>query len=239
MSINRRYCEVGLLDGKIWVIGGFYYNKPENEPRRGWDDKPVNSVEIYDPETGKWSPGPLLDVPRAETVACTMAGRLYVFGSTGKETIFNTLSIGPGEDEWRIEPPAPVQIWQTDGCTVNDKAYIVIGRSTGMIMYDPATMSWHTDIPIIPGSIAPRSAVMAAYKGKVWIISGHGAEDEKHVFIYDPQDKTWSNGPSYPYPCFWTFGMEANGNLYVPGGSTMVQNRKSYVYWDQFKVLKH
>lgn len=239
MSINRRYCEVGLLDEKIWVIGGFYYSKQENEPRKGWDDKPVNSVEIYDPETGKWSAGPPLDVPRAETVACTMAGRLYVFGSTGKETIFNTLSIGPGENEWRIEPPAPVQIWQTDGCAVNDKAFIVIGRSTGMIMYDPATMSWHTDLPEIPGSRAPRSTNAGAYKGKVWVISGHSTSNEKEVLIYSPEDKTWSEGPSYPFQSSWTFGIEADGKLFIPGGAAMVRNRENYLYWDQFKVLKN
>ena len=50
MSTNHRYCSVGLLDGKIWVIGGF--NKSDKVPEkegRMWNDTPVNTVEIYDP----------------------------------------------------------------------------------------------------------------------------------------------------------------------------------------------
>ena len=237
MSMNHRYCEVGLLDGKIWVIGGFNYNVPANIPRKGWSDILTNTVEIYDPGTGTWSLGPQLDVPRGETVACTMAGRLYVFGSTGKE-IFSTLSIGPGETKWRTEPAAPVPIWQTDGCAVNDKAYIVIGRSKGMIMYDPATQTWHTDLPDIPGAKAPRSTIVGAYKGKVWIISGHSVDNVLQVYKYSPDERSWTFGPSFPYSASWSFAMEAEGKLYVPGGATNSRNRKGYVYWDLFRVLE-
>lgn len=235
MSMNRRYCEISVLDGKIWVIGGF--NKTSEAPRKMWNDTPTNSVEIYDPIMGSWSTGPPMDVPRAETVACTMKGRLYVFGSTGKET-FNTISIAPGEKEWRIEPGAPFPISQTDGCAINDKAYIIAGGSTGLIMYDPDTQTWHTDLPPIPGSKPTRSAALAAYKGKIWVISGRGVGDGTQVIIYSPADKSWTFGPSYPVAAFWTFGIEANGNLYVPGGSISSENRGVFVYWDLFRVLK-
>lgn len=235
MSMNRRYCEIGVLDGKIWVIGGF--NKTSEAPRKMWNDALTNSVEIYDPIKGSWSTGPPMDVPRAETVACTMKGRLYVFGSTGKET-FSTISIAPGEKEWCIEPGAPFPISQTDGCAINGKAYIMAAGSTGLIMYDPDTQTWHTDLLPIPGSKPTRSSALAAYKGKIWVISGRGTGDGTQVLIYSPVDNSWTFGPSYPVPAFWTFGIEANGNLYVPGGSISSENLGVYVYWDLLRVLK-
>jgi len=124
MSINRRYSNVGLLDGKIWVIGGY-------EKINGKESK-THLVEIFDPVTRSWATGPDLDLPRAETVTATVANRLYVFGSNSDEMVC-TLSISAGEKQWRTEPAAPYAILQTDGCVHNDKVYIMIG-GVGLIM---------------------------------------------------------------------------------------------------------
>ncbi len=234
MSINRRYCSVGILDGKIWVIGGFH--KTSNNEKDMWNDSPVNTVEIYDPVNMTWSAGPALDVPRAETVTCTMAGRLYVFGSTGKET-FKTLSIAPGEKEWRTEPTAPYPVFQTTGCVLNNQAYIMTG-SNGLIMYDPATQTWQKNFPPIPGAKAPFSSIVVTYKKEIWVISGRGNDDGTKTWIYLPQGKQWREGPSIQYPTMWANGIEVNGDLYVFGGATTSKIRGKYVYWDAIRVLR-
>jgi N-acetylneuraminic acid mutarotase len=234
MSINRRYCNVGLLDGKIWVIGG--YNKTSEKEGVMWNDLATNTVEIYDPKTRSWSSAPSLDLPRAETVTCTIADRLYVFGSSGKE-IYSTLSIASGEKQWRVEPAAPYPVLQTNGCVLDNRAYIMIG-GVGLIMYDPATQTWHKDFPPVPGSKAPLSSALITHNGKIWVISGREIDDETKVFIFAPGEKQWSYGPSFPYPAKWANGIEVNGRLYAFGGATLSKYRNRYVYWDAIRVLK-
>lgn len=237
MSTNHRYCSVGLLEGKIWVIGGF--NKSDKTPEKKvkmWDDSPMSTVEIYDPVNRTWTTGPSLDVPRAETVACTMVGRLYVFGSTGND-IFNTLSIAPGETQWRIEPAAPYPVFQTTGSSLYNRAFIMAGGN-GLIMYDPLTQSWQNDLPMIPGLEPPLSSIVVTYNNEIWVISGRGNDDGTKVWIYSPQDKKWRAGPSFPYPTMWANGIEVNGSLYIYGGATQSKIRNSYVYWDAIRILK-
>jgi hypothetical protein len=238
MPTNRRYCSVGLLDGKIWVIGGF--NKSDKIPEkegRMWNDSPINTVEIYDPVQRSWTAGPSLDVPRAETVACMMAGRLYVFGSTGNE-IYKTLSIGPGEKQWRAEPAAPYPVFQTTGCVLNNQTYIMAGGN-GLIIYDPETQTWQKDIPLIPGSKPPFSSIVVKFNKDIWVISGRGNDDGTKAWIYSPVDKKWRSGPSFPYPTMWANGIEVNGRLYIFGGATMSKIRNTYLYWDAIRVLNN
>jgi N-acetylneuraminic acid mutarotase len=238
MSTNHRYCSVGLLEGKIWVIGGF--NKSDKIPEkegRMWNDSPINTVEIYDPVQRSWTAGPSLDVPRAETVACTMAGRLYVFGSTGNE-IFKTLSIGPGEKQWRTEPAAPYPVFQTTGCVLDNKAYIMAGGN-GLLIYDPETQTWQKDLPLIPGSKPPFSSIVVTFRKEIWVISGRGNDDGTKTWIYSPQEKKWRVGPPFPYPTMWANGIEVNGRLYIYGGATMSKIRNTYLYWDAIRVLNN
>jgi N-acetylneuraminic acid mutarotase len=234
MSINRRYCNVGLLDGKIYVIGG--YNKTSENSDKMWNDLATNTVEIYDPVKKIWSAGPSLDVPRAETFTCSISGRLYVFGSSG-EGVFKTLSIAPGEKQWRLEPAAPYPVFQTDGCVIKNKAYMMAG-GVGLIMYDPLTQTWEKSFPQVLGSKAPLSSALVAYNGKIWVISGRQIDDETQVSIYDPDENKWTYGPSFPYSTKWTDGIEVNGHLYVFGGSTLSKNRNRYVFWDAIRILK-
>lgn len=235
MSINRRYCSVGLLEGKIWVIGG--NNIAGERKGRDWNDTPVNTVEIYDPVSGKWTPGPELDVPRAETITLTMAGRLYVFGANGKEK-YNTLSIAPDEKSWRTEPPSPYPILQTTGCVYNSQAYIMIG-GVGLIMYDPATQTWHQDFPPVPGSKAPWSSALVTSDNKILVISGREIDDGTKVFVYSPAERSWSYGTPIPYPTLWAGAIDMKGCIYLFGGATLSNNRKDYVFWDLIRVLKN
>ena len=45
------------------------------------DDQPFSSTKLFDPATGRWSDGPLLDVARGDPVAVTLAEGRVVAGS--------------------------------------------------------------------------------------------------------------------------------------------------------------
>src|SRR5437764_477391 len=63
-------CEAGtdVLDGKIYVLGGWSTNSSET-----W-----NAVQIYDPATNKWSAGPKMPVGVNHNGAAVAGGKLYV-----------------------------------------------------------------------------------------------------------------------------------------------------------------
>lgn len=51
--------------------------------------KSLDSVEVYDYSTNTWTPGPSLQVPRANAGLAVLAGRLYIVG--GYESMYSAL----------------------------------------------------------------------------------------------------------------------------------------------------
>jgi hypothetical protein len=59
-----------LADGRVLVVGGF-----------GATGRPLASTELYDPQTGQWSPGPTLDQARANHLALRLpSGQVIIAG---------------------------------------------------------------------------------------------------------------------------------------------------------------
>ncbi|HCL27157.1 MAG TPA: hypothetical protein DIC52_01815, partial [Candidatus Latescibacteria bacterium] len=53
LSFPRRYNGIAELDGRIWIVGG------EGElGDRGGEPTTLDVVNIYDPATDTWTPGP-------------------------------------------------------------------------------------------------------------------------------------------------------------------------------------
>jgi N-acetylneuraminic acid mutarotase len=227
MKITRRYCSVGILDDKIWVVGGYIIDG---------NDQATNTVEIYDPVTDSWTDGPMLNVPCVQAVAAVVKGRLYVMFSNKERTINYTTSIAPGEIIWRSDPPPPYPIFQTDGCELDNKIYLIV-PAVGLIMYDPASQTWQTDFPKIPQTQAPRAAAVVNNKNQVWVISGTDVEDEKMVWCFSPKEREWIQGPSVPKSIRWADGIEVNGKLYVFGGATYSERHEIFVFWNTIYML--
>ncbi len=227
MKIKRRYCSVGILDGKIWAVGGYIIDG---------SNQGTNTVEIYDPVTDSWSDGPMLNVPCVQSVAAVVKGRLYVIFSNEERTINYTVSISPGETNWRSDPPPPYPIYQTDGCELDNKIYIIV-PAVGLITYDPALQVWKNDFPAIPETKAPRAAAVVNYKNQVWVISGADVEDEKMVWYFSPAEMKWKKGPSVPQSIRWADGIEVNGKLYVFGGATYSARHEIFVFWNTLYTL--
>jgi serine/threonine-protein kinase PknK len=86
-------------DGKIVIVAGLLR-----------DDTPSAQVDFYDPDTDRWSPGPPLPRPLHHTAVGVLGERLYVVaGYTGAagawQPVADVHSLGPGETQWRPEPP--------------------------------------------------------------------------------------------------------------------------------------
>lgn len=229
MSINRRYCNVGQLDGKIWVVGG--YRKVNGK------ETAVNSVEIYDPVTKKWTEGPALDVPCVESVAGVINNRLYVVVNVEGELESKVFSISSGDEIWMQETSLPYVIKQTDGCVFNDNLYVITPEK-GLLLYNTESNEWKTDLKPFPNNEVPRAAAVVTYKDKIWVISGADVEDKTAVRIYSPEKDEWTEGPAFSKPAFWADGCEVNGRLYVFGGATLDKVHDRFVFWNTIYKLK-
>jgi hypothetical protein len=229
MSINRRYCNVGVLGRKVWVIGGY--------ERKAKGEHATPTIEIYDPKTGEWESGPSLAYPCAQSVVGTINDRLYVVFSDENRTRSYAFSISENEDQWQEETPPPCPVAQTDGCVHNGHLFLVI-PGVGLISYCPKTKVWQTDYKSIPGTKAPRAAAVADYKGEIWVISGTDIPDEKSVWSYSLKSRNWYQRPGLPHPTFWADGIQVGKKLYVFGGASYSSKHNRFVFSNKLWYYK-
>ena len=99
-SVPCRYLgKVGInaacLDGKLYAIGGGTSNG-------------VSSVEIFDPQTSKWSDGPSLPTGVHRGAAVALDDRILVFGGSGEEgTSDKVFEFKLSSNQWTSKEPMP------------------------------------------------------------------------------------------------------------------------------------
>src|SRR5262250_374979 len=71
MPTARQEISVAVLDGKVFVIGGYDAN-----------GQSTATVEVYDPRTNAWKRAAPLPIATNHNAAATVNGRLYAFGGT-------------------------------------------------------------------------------------------------------------------------------------------------------------
>jgi hypothetical protein len=82
MATVRTLYGTAVLDARIYVLGG-----------QDSTIETLSSVEVFDPATNSWSPGPSLRAPRAETAAAAVHGTLFLIGGfVGVFPISSTLN---------------------------------------------------------------------------------------------------------------------------------------------------
>lgn len=92
MSISRGYFATCLLNGKIYVAGGYK------------DNSVTSKVECYDPVSNVWSTRSSLGHARSDFGLVALSGKLYAIG--GKKYIER---FDPAQNAWTVV------CWQTDG----------------------------------------------------------------------------------------------------------------------------
>ena len=109
------------LDGKIYLLGGRW--QPPGE---------LTTIEVYDPETNVWEPGPSLDTARGGIAATVLDGRIFVLGGevimSGRETLDSVEVLDPAAATWSFAPQMPVTLHGVPAVT-HDGAVYVLGGS--------------------------------------------------------------------------------------------------------------
>lgn len=239
----RTEVAVALLDGKIYVLGGF--------TPKGVTDQ----VEVWDPTTGKWESRSPLPHPLHHTTATVVDEKLYVIGGfhSGMWTPVNTVyEYDPQKDKWREKAPMPTARGALAAGALDGKIYAVGGalrkffglkNSAANEVYDPKSDRWSLLAPIP----TPRDHLtVSTHKGKLYAIGGRIDVNYNHNLganeAYDPKSNQWTPRKPLPTPRSGITSQTLDGKILVFGGEsgegTFTENEAYDPETDSWKTLQ-
>jgi hypothetical protein len=115
LPTQRNHLAMVALNGRIVVAGG--------RTGPGAMAERVDTVEIYDPKTRRWTKGAPLPAPRGGITGAAHAGCMFVFGGEGERTHVlgltpNTYVYDPRADRWTQLPDLPIAVHGLKGSAV-------------------------------------------------------------------------------------------------------------------------
>ena len=180
MPVSRLYFGLGVVDEKVYIIGG----------TTGWrddDEERIDRVDIYNSGTNMWVKGPPKMPTRREPSGAGVVGnRIYVIGGTGWPRVDNT----PGPYLTVIEEYDPIsRQWQKKSdmlhsrgscatVVVRDEVYLIGGftweaggfkQLATVDVYNPQRESWR-ESPALPTALFPAGA--ATVNGNIYVFGG-------------------------------------------------------------------
>lgn len=134
MPTSRILASSGLVDGKVYVIGGYV---PKGDP--------VSAVDVYDPATDTWTQVADLPTLRSAMVSCVLHHSIYaISGFVSRAQGIADVPVVEVYDsttgEWQQGPDLPQPVRAVPCAAVNSKVYVFgsPGARTDVWEYDPA-----------------------------------------------------------------------------------------------------
>ena len=203
MGLTKTGFGVGVVDGKIYVIGGHPYGGESHEVT-------IDDNSEYDPATDRWASKSSMPGPLAWFGTAVYQNEIYVIGGAwflmGTE-VSDVRVYNPATDTWTSRASMPTARATAQANIVDGKIYVIGGEKNGEVInvnevYDPVTDTWATRTPIPTPVSGYASAVV---DGKIYVISGltpvANSTSTSLVSlnqIYDPKTDTWSLGEPLP-----------------------------------------
>jgi N-acetylneuraminic acid mutarotase len=222
----RQEIAPAYLNGKIYVVGGMTST-----------GSPSNMVDIYNPETDRWSVGTPLPVARHHLSLTAAYGKLYAIGgvSSAFPTFTPALQVfeyDPSTDSWTSKAPLEHTKIEHVAATVDGKIYVVGGRNEyvsadTLEIYDPLTDVWTRGAPL---SLARTHSSIAVIDNKLYAAGGRtlvldpGSIPAYHFVnynqleVYSPDSDSWENLLPMPTARSALGAASLDGKLYTFGG---------------------
>ncbi len=184
LKVARRVSAV--LDGKVYVFGGFFPKKAGDPP--GPPDYSMDVYE-YDVARNEWSKKAPMPIGFGFSTAAAYAigDKIFVIVGWGTDGFRNDLlEYTPATDQWRTRAPRPTYRTNAATAAVNGKLYVLGGSGTiddgpwalnkrgdqksHVEIYDPASNSWTTGqaAPMLsrPSTRAAFTAIRSMYSAQ-------------------------------------------------------------------------
>lgn len=192
MPVPRVEFDMGVVDGKIYIIGG--------ATRLGGER--ISRVDVYNPVTDTWVKGRGMPTPRENLGVGVVSNRIYAIGGRGwpKVRLGPHLTVIEEYDsrsrQWRKRGDMlDTRDWFAT-VVVTDSIYLIGGviwngleyeYLASVNVYDPRKDTW-SDLPAMPIPLLPQGA--AAVDGRIYVFGGSGnvgkgVELLPDVVVYD------------------------------------------------------
>lgn len=220
MPTARTEVAGAVLDGKIYVIGGYDES-----------GKTTDVVEVYDPQTDRWSRGSSLPERVDHAAATAYNNKLFVVGGyiavEGQRTPTNKSFIyDPSKDKWQEIKSMPTSRGALTANFINDVLYAIGGQDLSRKTvntneaYDPKSDTWIERQPMPTKRHHLASAVVG---GKLYVIGGRQTDKSPDLNIgtnevYDPKLDKWTSLESMPTKRSGLTAASLSNDVYVFGG---------------------
>jgi hypothetical protein len=216
-----------LPNGKVLIAGGLAGRIFEGGPGN------VATTEIYDPATGRFTPGPPMSTPRAGHVAVLLSnGKVLVAGGAdGDERALRSAEIyDPATNKWTATGSMLTPRASRAAVALKDGRVLVTGGGDGWNLaeiYDPASGVWHAT-----GNMTTRRVKHAATllpDGRV-LITGGSPDSQWHPVrsaeIFDPRTNKFTAITDMELARFKIPDATAvlkNGRILIAGGAAEIE----------------
>jgi N-acetylneuraminic acid mutarotase len=223
---KRTEVTAAVLDGKIYVIGGFAEPSLSNLSSLTITDR----VEVYDPATNAWTVRAPLPVGLHHAAAVVAGNRLYVIGGYRQSflalwhPVATVYLYDAGKDAWTERKPMPTPRGALAAVESAGRLYAIggydgSGNRAEVEIYDPAADAWTAAAPLP----TPRDHLAAAtVGGKIYAIGGRlnqsYARNLQTVEAYDPAGDRWTRVADLPTARSGITAGVIRDTIYVLGG---------------------
>jgi Kelch motif len=195
MPHRRSYPASAAIDGKIYVATGMV----------GETGKPLDFNERFDPSRGEWVSLPPAPVAFSAAAGAAFENRLWVIGGNSPEANGRQVySYGPADRRWRSETPLPAVRTNLAAVAFGGKLYAIGGLdplnpTRTVFVYDAAAKRWGKAAPL---PVALHAHAATVFHDEIWVLGGRirSLERQRRVWIFNPGDNRWREGPSLPEP---------------------------------------
>ena len=221
MSLPRNGHTANVIDGKIYVIGGF-------ESAQG---NAVNHMEAYDPVTDTWETLSALPQKTGAHASAVVNGKIYIMGGEPSEppggiTNDNTFVYDPQTDSWtELAPMDEARCWFT-ASAANGKIYTFggVNNATNLITkdifeYDPVTDTWQEMVSMKMDRMVAGTCTI---NNQIFIAAGTPSIFSiglTVVEVFDPSENKITTGTSTSKSRLAAGVCSFDGKLIVLGGS--------------------
>jgi N-acetylneuraminic acid mutarotase len=215
MPSGRGFVGSGVVDSKIYIIGGAKLQQPEQKV-----------VEMYDPVTNEWTTVDSMPNARFGIGSCVYDDKIYTFG--GNNPAEQTVeAYDPAEGIWISDlADMPTARWEPECVLVDTQIYVIGGflnptsgqASDDVEVYDPGSNSW-----TIKASLPEKrgGGAVAYAKGKIYYFGGSPAygSPRNNAWAYDLEIDQWYILPEMPFSWAMMPTCVVDSMIYLMAGS--------------------
>ncbi|CAJ2649058.1 unnamed protein product [Trifolium pratense] len=167
MSVGRAYSKTGILNGKLYVIGGV------TRGRGGLN--PLQSAEVFDPHTGTWSPLPNMPFAKAQILPTAFLADLLKPIATGMTSYRGRLYVPQSLYCWPFFVDVGGEVYDPD---INSWLEMPVGMGNGWPARQAGTklsVTVNNDLYALDPSSSLGSAKIKVYdeEGDTWkVVAG-------------------------------------------------------------------